>query len=479
MARGGDSDSSSRDIRMAPHNLEAEKAVLGTLLLVESAFTDVQGILSVDDFHDLRHRAIYTAIEALVGLGRPLDVLSIHDELDRQGMLDRAGGLAYISGLEQSVISPGNVRHHAEIVREKSMLRQLIRVAGEVSDEAYTEAEDSQNLLKSTQDKLFNLLSGRVQNEFRSIGEEAVQNIYRDVIRRSESRHETTGITTGIKVVDDLTGGLHPSDLIILAARPSVGKTSFALNIAVSAANHCRVNERGEQYNPAVGIFSLEMSFEQVIQRIVCTQAQIPMDLIRKNTISRSQIEDFKQELEQMALLPIYVNDTPGMDPTELRLQAQRLKSRDSRLSLIIIDYMQLMSVKHGRVESRQQEVSQISRMLKALARDLDVPVVALSQLSRNIESRRGKDQTPRLSDLRESGSIEQDADVVMFLHRLWRNEPQAGEKIQGPRMSIVDLVVAKQRNGPIGTCHLAFREDITRYEKLEGDIADFIKPGR
>ncbi|MFP4380861.1 MAG: replicative DNA helicase [Candidatus Sumerlaeia bacterium] len=464
------------EIQMAPHNVDAEKAVLGTLLLVNTSITDVQGKLDVADFYDPRNREIYNTILELVEDNKPIDNINLIDELNRKGMLDKCGGPGYIATLEQNVISPGNITHHADIVHEKALLRQLIQVSTEISQEAYTESDESENILKRSQDKLFNILTGRVQQEFRSIGDEAAHAIYLDVVRRMESKQEVTGLTTGIPVVDEKTGGLHPSDLLILAARPSVGKTSFALNIAADAAMKRRLDDNGNPYFPGVGIFSLEMSFEQIIQRMVCTQAQIPMDRIRKNNMDRGQVQEFKEWLEKMSQLPIYVNDTPGLDPTEMRLQAQRLKARDPNLSLIVVDYLQLMSIRHGRSESRQQEVSQISRMLKAMARDLNVPVLALSQLSRNIESRRGKDAEPRLSDLRESGAIEQDADVVMFLHRVWRNEPDEEGVIHGPRMSIVDLVIAKQRNGPIGKCRLAFHEEFTRYERMEGELPEEAK---
>jgi replicative DNA helicase len=456
------------DVRVPPHNLEAEKAVLGTFLLNDSAVADVQSLLEPADFYDPRHQEIFRTVLELAESSKPVDAVTLINELERKELLEKIGGPAYVTGLEQYVISPGNVLHHARIVHEKSLLRRLIRTATEISDEAYTESDNAQSLLESSEQKIFNILSGRGISEFRSIDEDAHE-IFLDLARRAENRHEVTGITTGLEDLNTLTGGFHHSDLLILAARPSVGKTSLALNMAVAASSKLRVmGDGGKPRNPAVAVFSLEMNREQIIHRMVCTKAEIPMDLVRKNRLGEHQLERFQRELEEMRTLPIYINDTAGLDPTEVRLQAQRLKVRDPNLSLVIVDYLQLMSVKHGRIESRQQEVSQISRMMKALARDLDIPVLAISQLSRGIESRRGPEQRPRLSDLRESGALEQDADVVMFLHRIYRQDDAAREAEHGPAVSLVDLIVAKQRNGPIGTCHLLFREDFTRFERLE-----------
>ncbi|HBF34918.1 TPA: replicative DNA helicase, partial [Candidatus Sumerlaeota bacterium] len=414
-----------------------------------------------------RHQEIYRVVLDLAADSKPIDPLTIVNELERKGVLEKVGGAAYVTGLEQYVISPGNVLHHAKIVHEKSLLRRLIRTSAEIAEDAYTESDDAKSLLQASEQKIFNILSGRSSaGEFRSIDEEASQ-VFLDVVHRAEKRDEVSGLPTGLSDLDKMTGGMHPSDLMILAARPSVGKTSLALNMAVSACRHKR--EFGDEFkHPAAAVFSLEMSRDQLIQRLVCTEAEIPMDLLRKNMMSEKQLRKFQDGLTALRELPIYINDTAGLDPTELRLQAQRLKSRVPELSLIVIDYLQLMSIRHSNVENRQQEVSQISRMLKALARDLNVPVLALSQLSRGVESRTAKDAKPRLSDLRESGAIEQDADVVMFLHRVFRPEREAGEERGNqPSVSQVDLIIAKQRNGPIGTCHLLFLEDYTHFVRM------------
>lgn len=449
----------------APHHLEAEQAVLGTFFLNPGAVVDVQNVVSVEDFYDPRHRDIFKAVIHLVEGEERVDPMTVGNELNRQGVLDRVGGVAYIAALEDAVFSPGNVLHHAKIIHEKALLRRLIALSREVSEKALSESEDAQSLLEYSEDKIFQILSSRSVQDFVSLEDEHIQ-VFQNLLRRAENRQEVTGIPTGIARLDKMTGGLHPSDLVILAARPSVGKTSFALNLAVNAARNRRQMPDGAVRHPAVGIFSLEMSREQVIHRMVCTEAGIPMDLIRKNMLSEKQLSQFQQELEQMRELPLFINDTPGLDPTEMRLQALRLKARNPDLSMIIVDYLQLMAIKHNRPESRQQEVSQISRMLKALARDLNVPVVALSQLSRSVESRKGNDSRPRLADLRESGAIEQDADTVMFLHRLSRSTEDKNRPPDAPRVSTVDLIIAKQRNGPIGDCPLVFLEDFTRFQQ-------------
>jgi replicative DNA helicase len=452
----------SLETRTLPHNLEAEKAVLGTFFLNDKALLDVQSLLTPEDFYDPRHQDIYRVVLDLVEQDKPIDPVLLINELDRRGLLEKTGGPAYLTGLEQSVISPGNVRHHAELVREKSLLRRLIQITGEISDDAITERKETQEILEESEKRIFEILTGRVTNEFRSIGEEA-HDVYREMERRAEARREVTGVTTGLSNLDRLTGGLQPSDLIILAARPSVGKTSLALNMAMAAAESGYMAAEGVEGPPGIGVFSLEMNRQQIIQRMVCGKAEIRMDLLRKNMLNENQMMQFGRTLDEMSNLAIYINDTPNMSPIEMRLHAQRLKARCPNLALIVVDYLQLMSGGSKRSESRQQEVSEISRALKGLARDLHVPVLALSQLSRGVESRRGADAKPRLSDLRESGAIEQDADVVMFLHRA---EPRVtdGEKVGRAPIQVVDLIVAKQRNGPVGEAGLLFREEFTQF---------------
>ncbi len=459
------------DSRTQPHNLEAERAVLGTFLLREAALTEVQAILSPEDFYDPRHQEIFALLIEIQQRGEPIDPIVLVNEFSRRGDLEKVGGAAYLAALEQSVISPDNVGHHAQIVHEKSLLRKLIQASSAITEDAMTENKDTDALLKESEQRIFEILTGRATSEFRSIGEDASE-VYQELEKASENRQDVTGVPTGLLDLDTMTGGLQPSDLVILAARPSVGKTSLALNIAAAAAHSHYKNHPGAEGPPGVAIFSLEMNRRQVITRMVCTKAGIPMELVRKNMLNANQLAKFAETLQDMSDLDVFINDTPGVSPVEMRLHAQRLKARCPNLSLIVVDYLQLMSgSSNNRSESRQQEVSEISRSLKALARDLNVPVLALSQLSRGIESRRGSEARPRLSDLRESGAIEQDADVVMFIHRINDREMEEMRQAGDASVLLVDLIIAKQRNGPVGTCHLVFREDITHFAKLTAGV--------
>lgn len=458
--------SPSPEYRVLPHNLDAERAILGTFYLNNDAVADVMAVIEPEDFYDPRNQEIFRTTIELAEKKKPIDPVVLTEELDRKGLLEKIGGIVYLSSLEQFVISPGNVMHHARIVHEKSLLRQLIRASAEITDDAYLERSEADILLNDSEKKIFDIIKGRRTSEYHAFGD-VVQEVWADVLHRSENRQEVTGLSTNYKYLDQMTGGLQRSDLIILAARPSIGKTALALNIAAQVALSKRTAPDGAVYHPGVAVFSLEMSRQQVIQRMVCTRAKVPMELLRKNRMNARQVELFFAAAQEMRDLPIYVGDTPGLDPTELRLQAQQMQMRDPRLSLVIVDYLQLMSVKRKRSESRQQEVSEISRSMKALARDLDVPVIALSQLSRNIETRRGKDQKPKLSDLRESGAIEQDADMVWFIHRDRQVERQAGDAEKKTAVTEAELIIGKQRNGPIGTIRLLFREDFTEFVEL------------
>jgi len=451
-------------VRTPPHNLQAERAVLGTFYLNPNAVADVYAILQPEDFYDPRHQEIFRVVVDLFERNAPIDPMVLINEIGRLGRLEKIGGPAYLTGLQQYVVSPGNVLHHARIVREKSMLRQLLRVSAEIAENAYSEPEEAEELVRDSERRVFEILKESVGRQF-SPFEKVVQEVYDDVARRSEYRQEVTGLPTHFRRLDSLTGGFQRSDLIILAARPSVGKTSLALNIAAQAAMGAHAAPDGGRQRPGVALFSLEMSESQVVQRMICTRALVSMDKLRKNVLSHQEVEKFKVAAQEMRDAPIFVNDTPGIDPVELRLQAQHLKMRCPNLALIVVDYLQLMSVRRRRMESRQQEVSEISRSLKSLARDLEVPVLALSQLSRGIESRRGADREPKLSDLRESGAIEQDGDVVMFIHRRATGVPESQAR-EEPNV-VADLIIAKQRNGPLGRVGMVFRADFTQFAEL------------
>ena len=456
-----------------PHSPDAERTVLGTLFLRPEHLGDVQTALDTEDFFDPRHQEIYQVIVDLAVQNQAIDLMVVLNELERRGVLEKVGGPSYLAAFEQYVVVPANVLYHAQIVREKSRLRQLQRAGLEIAEAARMERDKSDELLRDSEAKLFGILDQQSgMGEFRSIRDGATE-IHSELVSRHENRRGTTGITSGLADLDRLLGGFQRSDLIILAARPSVGKTSLALNIAAAAAKSLMHGSDGKPYRPGVGIFSLEMSYDQVVHRLVCTEAQIPMSLVRKNMLNEPQFEQYQTYLQQLSDLDIYISDTPGLSPIEVQLQAQRLKRRCPNLGMIVIDYLQLMSIKGGRNESRQQEVSEISRSMKALARDLDVPVLALSQLSRGIESRTKKDARPRLSDLRESGAIEQDADVVMFIHREDDGREIEPRNPNEPSVRQVSLVVAKQRNGPIGDVNVLFREDFTQFVNLAANASD------
>ncbi len=451
--------------QIPPHNTTAEQTVLGTFFLDERTLAEVQSLIGPDDFYDPRNQEIFRVLLDMVEDNKPIDLMLLTSEMERRGILQKVGGPAYLAGLEQFVLSPANVGHHAKLVREKSLLRQILSLTGEVADDTMHERHSSEDLLGDFEQKISKILVGTSQYEFRSIAEDTLE-VYRNLERRSDNRQEVTGLSTGIPTLDLLTGGFQPSDLIVLAARPSVGKTSLALNIAAAAAKSVHRGDDDARVRPGIGIFSMEMNREQVIQRMVCTEAQIKIDLLRKNMLSEAEILKFSNALEDLRQYQIYINDAPTLTATDLRIHSQRLQNRCPNLALIVVDYLQLMGGQRARGESRQQEVSDISRSLKAIARDLKIPVLALSQLSREIESRRGKDAKPRLSDLRESGAIEQDADVVMFIHRKEARDTDKDDD-EDDQVSLVNIIVAKQRNGPIGTVQVLFREDFTQFVPL------------
>ncbi|MDP2838207.1 MAG: replicative DNA helicase, partial [Candidatus Moranbacteria bacterium] len=441
-------------VRVPPHNIEAEASVLGSLMLDKDAIIKIADLLKVGDFYKGDHNLIYETMLALYEEHEPIDVLSLSNKLEEKGQLERVGGSSYIASLVNTVPSASNVVHYAKVVQKKVLLRRLITAASDIVEMGYDEAEDVQKLLDEAEQKVFAVSQKYIKQDFvpiKSILEVAFNRI--DELHKSD--HAFRGVQTFYPDLDNLLAGLQKSDLLILAARPSVGKTTFALDIARQVAVHGKV---------PVGIFSLEMGADQLVDRMIAAQAGVDLWRLRTGKLSsEGPGNDFEKISDAMGVLseaPIFIDDSGSLNILEMRTMARRLQA-EHNLGLIIVDYLQLMEGRSNRGgDNRVQEISEISRGLKQLARELNIPVIALSQLSRAVESR--PDQIPKLSDLRESGSIEQDADVVMFLYREDRVKPDT------PNKNIADVIVAKHRNGPVGKISLYFEENSTTFKSLE-----------
>jgi len=441
-------------LRVPPHNLEAETSVLGSLMLDKDAVIKIADLLKVGDFYKDDHNVIYETMLALYEDREPIDVLSLANKLEEQSQLEKVGGSNYLASLVNSVPSASNVVHYAKVVQKKVLLRRLISAASDIVEMGYDESEDVQKILDEAEQKVFAVSQKYIKQDFvpiKSILEIAFNRI--DELHKSD--HVFRGVQTFFPDIDNLLAGLQKSDLLILAARPSVGKTALALDIARQIGVHSKV---------PVGIFSLEMSSDQLVDRMIAAQAGVDLWRLRTGKLSsEGSNNDFERISDAMGVLseaPIFIDDSGSLNIMEMRTMARRLQA-EHNLGLIIVDYLQLMEGRSNRQsDNRVQEISEISRGLKQLARELNIPIMALSQLSRAVESR--PDQIPRLSDLRESGSIEQDADVVMFLYREDRVKPDT------PNKNIADIIVAKHRNGPIGKVQLYFEENSTTFKSLE-----------
>lgn len=443
-------------IRIPPQNIEAEASVLGSLMLDKDAIIKVADLLKVGDFYKNDHNDIYEAILALYEQREPIDVLSLANRLEEQSKLERVGGSSYLASLVNSVPSASNVVHYAKVVQKKALLRRLITAASEIVEMGYDESEEVDTILDSAEQRLFAISQKYLKQDFvpiKSILETAFNRI--DELHKGD--HSFRGVPTSFIDLDAVLAGLQKSDLIILAARPSVGKTTFALDIARQVGVNAKV---------PVGIFSLEMGSDQLVDRMLAAQAGVDLWRLRTGKLSsEGENNDFERLSDAMGVLaqaPIFIDDSGSLNIMEMRTMARRLQA-EHNLGLIIIDYLQLMEGRSRSGDNRVQEISEISRGLKQLARELNIPIIALSQLSRAVESR--QDQLPKLSDLRESGSIEQDADVVMFLYREDRVKPDT------PNKGIADVIVAKHRNGPVadrGKIQLYFEENSTTFKNLE-----------
>ncbi|HBO16803.1 MAG: Replicative DNA helicase [Candidatus Moranbacteria bacterium GW2011_GWE2_35_2-] len=444
---------SQNNLRVPPNNLEAEQSVLGSLMLDKDAIIKVADFLNIGDFYKDTHNIIYQSMLSLYESKEPIDVLSLSNKLEENKELEITGGSSYLASLVNSVPSSANVVHYAKVVQKKAILRRLINVSNEITEIGYQESEDVEKTLDQAEQKLFSVSQKYTKKDFvpiKSILESAFNRI--DELHKGE--HDFRGIPTGFSDLDNILSGLQKSDLIILAARPSIGKTTLALDIA---------RQIGTKSKIPVGIFSLEMSSDQLIDRMIAAEADVDLWRLRTGRLrSDAGNDDFQRIGSAMGSLseaPIYIDDAGSANIMEIRTMARRLQS-EHKVGLIIIDYLQLMEGRKTQGDSRVQEISEISRALKQLAREINVPVLALSQLSRAVESR--SPQIPKLSDLRESGSIEQDADVVLFLYREDREKPDT------PNKNIVEVIVSKHRNGPLGKAQLYFKEESTTFKNLE-----------
>jgi len=444
-----------------PHNAEAERAVLGAIIINNNVFYRVIGTIDTESFFKDHHRKIFAAMRTLAEESRPIDLLTLSDQLIRSDELKSVGGAAYLSSLVDVVPDIANVEWYAELVKETSNKRRLILMGNSVMRAAADVTNRSTEVLSLAEKSLYDIAEGATDKGFVALGAITRSNMGAIEQMHANAGRLVTGLPTGYDRFNEMTSGFQPQDLIILAARPSMGKTSFMMNIAESIALPGKdgLPRNGGERLYGVGVFSLEMSKEQIGLRILSSESGVSNHLIRSGMLSERNWRDLADAASRLAKGKIFIDDTPGMDPLEMRAKARRLKM-EAGLDMIMVDYLQLMSVK-GKVESRQQEISQISRGLKAIAKELNVPVLSLSQLSRRPEQRTG-DHRPQLSDLRESGSIEQDADLVAFIYRDEVYNKETEEK------GIAEIIIAKQRNGPIGDFKLVFRNDITKFFNYE-----------
>ena len=454
--------------RALPHNLDAERGVLSSMLLDESALLVALERLHADQFYHPPHRLIFDAMRSMSAAAETVTPTTLAERLDRQSQLEQAGGVFYLGDIAQAVSTSTQVTSYVDIVRHRATLRSLIQTSSEIAERAQTSMEDASSVVAWAEQRIFELSGHQEVRGFRPIGEH-VGPVIRKVMAAADQSGSLTGVPSGFRDLDEKTNGFQTSDLIIVAARPGVGKTSIALNIAANAAF------RGS----GVAIFSLEMAAQQLAERILCSRARVNLKRLRDGFLTRTESTELIRVASEMGDLPLYVDDTTYLSPSDIASRIRHLKARHPEVRLVIIDYLQLM---HGdrKRESRQVEVSDISRSMKLMARDFELPVIALAQLSRAVESRsdgtggRKKVAAPRpkLSDLRESGSIEQDADLVIFLHRELRHDDEemieeAPENLRNTIRYKHELVIEKHRNGPTGICPIHFQAEFTRFDDL------------
>ena len=442
-----EADLSSR--KLPPQHLEAEQSVLGGILIENEAINRVTEILDADDFYRDAHRKIFNALINLSERDEPADLITLTNELRKTDQLDSIGGASYLTSLIDSVPTAANIEYYAKIVKEKAILRKLIQTSTEIITQSYEDRGDVEVFLDEAERAIFEISEKRVRPSFYSI-RDIVKESFKTIERLFQKKELVTGVPSGFKELDRMTAGFQPSDLIIIAGRPSMGKTAFCLNVAQYAAIENKI---------PVAVFSLEMSKEQLVIRMLCSEAHVEGTRLRTGYLNESDWPKLTIAAGNLSEAPIYIDDTAALSVLELRAKARRLKS-DHGLGMVIIDYLQLMKGR-ARVENRQQEISEISRSLKALSKELSIPVIAVSQLSRKTEERTGN--RPQLSDLRESGAIEQDADLIIFIYR----DEIYNRAEDNPNRGKAEVIIGKQRNGPIGKIDLAFLDKFTTFKDL------------
>ncbi|WP_232698029.1 replicative DNA helicase [Brevibacillus daliensis] len=434
--------------RVPPQNIEAEESVLGAVFLTKEALITAMELLRPEDFYKTSHQRIFNTMLDLYEKGEPVDLVTVTASLQDQKLLEETGGVVYLTSLASSVPTAANIGYYAKIVEEKSLLRRLIRTATKIANDGYGREDEVGEIIADAEKYILEIAQNRNSGGFIPI-RDALMETYERIEFLSQRKGDVTGIPSGYPDLDKMTAGFQRSDLIILAARPSVGKTAFALNVAQNVA--ARANE-------TVAIFSLEMSASQLVQRMICAEGNLDASRMRSGALEEDDWQKLTMAIGTLAKAPVYIDDTPGITVQDIRAKCRRLQT-EKGLGMILIDYLQLISGR-GKGDNRQQEVSEISRTLKGIARELNVPVIALSQLSRSVEQR--QDKRPMMSDIRESGSIEQDADIVAFLYRDDYYDKETEAK------NIIEIIIAKQRNGPTGTVELVFLKEFNKFVSLD-----------
>ncbi|WAW14886.1 replicative DNA helicase [Peptostreptococcus equinus] len=432
-------------IKVPPHSLESEQCIIGSILMDEDALFTVKEFMDRDDFYMDSHKVIFDAMVELEKENNPIDIVTVSEKLRNKGYLDKIGGINYLTSTTSITPTSSNAKTYAEIVKQKSVLRQLISASNQIINSSFQGEDSIEDILNIAEKKIFEISQERNKSDFKVVGD-VLDDVYRTLEEVYSSGSDITGLDTGFADLNKKLGGLHKSDLILIAARPGMGKTAFALNLVANAAIKSKAS---------VAVFSLEMSKEQLVQRLISSLSTVGISDISKGKIADNEWKKIAEAMKILSRSKIFIDDTPGIKMSEIRSKCRKLKM-DSGLDMIMIDYLQLMEA-DGRAESRQQEVAKISRAMKILAKEMDCPVVALSQLSRNTES--GKDHVPKLSDLRDSGAIEQDADIVMFIYR-----DEYYTKIETKKKNLADIKIAKNRHGELCDVELVWLGSIQKF---------------
>jgi replicative DNA helicase len=440
--------------RTPPHNIEAEQSVIGAIFLEPAAFSTASEVLVPDDFYRAGHQRIFAAMMKLADKGEPIDVVTVTTHLKNAKQIDEVGGVSYLSEVAGSVPTAANIVYYSRIVEEKALLRRLIRTATDIVSSGFEKEDEVEDVLNDAEKNILEVSGRKNSGAFKAI-KDVLIDVYDNIEQLHHADADVTGIPSGFRDLDRLTSGFQRNDLIIIAARPSVGKTAFALNVAQSVAVNTDEN---------VAIFSLEMGADQLVSRMLCAEGNIDAQRLRNGQLQADDWGKLTMAMGSLSNAGIYIDDSPGIRVSEIRSKCRRLK-QEHGLGMILIDYLQLIQGSVNSKENRQQEVSEISRSLKGLARELNVPLIALSQLSRDVESR--QDKRPMMSDLRESGSIEQDADIVGFLYR------DDYYDTESEKQNIIEIIISKQRNGPVGNVELAFVKEYNKFVDLDHRYSD------